>query len=167
MSNQKELLCQTILKWEAAAAGIIWKAEPNSKRSSFVRWEGIFQWRPCWPPSSLSQWESILGQTPPTIPLSHALKSCQQCHPRPHPIWIKSTSQSLSTSPPSLSRSKSHFNQILNWQLLDIWGFKRTARFKLGSKCPPPPPPGNIRKWMEPETHYQSFSFRFTQLLNL
>ena len=53
-------------------------------RSSFVRWEGIFQWRPCWPPSSLSQWESILGQTPPTIPLSHALKSCQQCHPRPH-----------------------------------------------------------------------------------
>ena len=85
MSNQKELLCQTIQKWEAAAAGIIWKAEPNSKRSSFVRWEGIFQWRPCWPPSSLSQWESILGQTPPTIPLSHALKSCQQCHPLPHP----------------------------------------------------------------------------------
>ena len=103
--------------------------------------------------SCLSQWESILGQTPPTIPLSRPLKPCQQSHPHPHP--------SPSTSPSSLSRSKSHFNQILNWQLLDIWGFNRTARFKLGSKCQPAP--GNIREWMEPAEHTLrgSFSFRF------
>ena len=76
------------------------------------------------------------------------------------PSHYHTLSQAVSTvSSSSWSRSKSHFNQILNWQLLDIWGFNRTARFKLSSKCRPPP--GNIRKWMEPEIHYGSFSFRF------
>ena len=82
------------------------------------------QWRPCsgLPPpchNGSQSWSRPLP--PPTIPLSHALNPCHK----------------MSSSSPSLSRSKSHFKQILNWQLLDIWGFNRTARFKLGSKCPP------------------------------
>ena len=33
-------------------------------------------------------------------------------------------------------RSQSDCNKILDWQVVDVWGFPRTARFKLGSKCP-------------------------------
>ena len=103
-------------------------------------------------PPSLSQWESILGQTPPTIPLSHALNVST----------VASSSSSSTASPSSLSRSKSHFDQILNWQLLDIWGFNRTARFKLGSKCP-----GSLAQRKHQETDGKRpeilFSFFMTQ----
>ena len=46
-------------------------------------------------------------------------------------------SPQLVTTPNSfVPRSQSDYNKILDWQVVDVWGFPRTARFKLGSKCP-------------------------------
>ena len=44
--------------------------------------------------------------------------------------------QSVTTPNSFVPRSQSDCNKILDWQVVDVWGFPRTARFKLGSKCP-------------------------------
>ena len=51
-------------------------------------------------------------------------------------VFLGLSPQSVTTPNSFVPRSQSDCNKILDWQVVDVWGFPRTARFKLGSKCP-------------------------------
>ena len=107
-------------------------------------------------PPSLSQWESILGQTPPTIPLSHALKSCQQCHPLPHP-YQPPHPYLLHLHPcPDLNLISTKSWIDSSWTFGDLTG---QLDLNWAQSVQARSPSGNIRKRMEKDTTGDSLFF--------